>query len=424
MSMTPEERQKLGIEAGRVFSPAAPIDEKDLFAGRIKQLRRVIDVVNQRGQHAIIFGERGVGKTSLANVISSYLSSIPTFPILAPHVNCDGTDDFTRLWKKILSQIELSSQAKQAGFISVAKIATTNLSDTLPAKVTPEDIRKALTAVSQYAMLIVIIDEFDRLQGAHIQRVFADTIKSLSDNSVKATIVLVGVADAVSDLIKEHQSVERALVQIRMQRMSTEELREIINKGLGRLGMTIDEDAIKHISLISQGLPHYPHLLGLYASREAIDQNTKTISMSHVQIAVKNALEGAQQTIRTAYHKATTSPRRDNLYADVLLACALAKTDDLGYFAAADVRTPLTKIKKRKFDIPSFSRHLNDFSEEKRGPILKKFGSKHKYRFRFINPLMQPFVTMQGFACGRLTEPRLSSGQLQVSNLISPLPFK
>jgi Cdc6-like AAA superfamily ATPase len=402
MSMTPEERQKLGIEAGRVFSPAAPIDEKDLFAGRIKQLRRVIDVVNQRGQHAIIFGERGVGKTSLANVISSYLSSIPTLPILAPHVNCDGTDDFTRLWKKILSQIELSSQAKQAGFVSVAKIATTNLSDTLPTKVTPEDIRKALTAVSQYAMLIVIIDEFDRLQGAHIQRVFADTIKSLSDNSVKATIVLVGVADAVSDLIKEHQSVERALVQIRMQRMSTDELREIINKGLGRLGMTIDGDAIKHISLISQGLPHYTHLLGLYASREAIDQNTKTISMSHVQIAVKNALEGAQQTIRSAYHKATTSPRRDNLYADVLLACALAKTDDLGYFAAADVRTPLTKIKKRTFDIPSFSRHLNDFSEEKRGPILKKFGSKHKYRFRFINPLMQPFVTMQGFACGKI----------------------
>ena len=402
MSMTPAERQTLGIEAGRVFSPAAPIDEKDLFAGRIKQLRRVIDVVNQRGQHAIIFGERGVGKTSLANVISSYLSSVPNFPILAPHVNCDGTDDFTRLWKKILSQIELSSRAKQTGFISVPKLATTNLADRLPTKVTPEDVRKALTEVSEYAMLIVIVDEFDRLQGSHTQRVFADTIKTLSDNSVKATLVLVGVADTVSDLIREHQSVERALVQIRMQRMSTDELKEIINKGLSRLGMTIDEDAIKHISLISQGLPHYTHLLGLYASREAIDQNTKVVSMEHVQTAVKNALEGAQQTTRTAYHKATTSPRRDNLYADVLLACALAKVDDLGYFAAADVRAPLSKIKKRKFDIPSFSRHLNDFSEEKRGPILKKFGSKHKYRFRFINPLMQPFVTMQGFACGKI----------------------
>jgi hypothetical protein len=166
--------------------------------------------------------------------------------------------------------------------------------------------------------------------------------------------------------------------------------------------MTIAEDAIKHISLVPQGLPHYTHLLGLYASREAIDQDTRAISMAHAQVAIKKALEGAQQTIRSAYHKATTSPRRDNLYADVLLACAFAKTDDLGYFAAADVRTPLTKIKGRRFDIPSFSRHLNDFSEEKRGPILKKFGSKHKYRFRFMNPLMQPFVTMQGFASGKI----------------------
>lgn len=97
MSMKADERQMLGIEAGRVFSPAAPVDERDLFAGRITQLRRVIDVVNQRGQHAIIFGERGVGKTSLANVISSYLGSVEGVSILAPHVNCDASDDFTRL---------------------------------------------------------------------------------------------------------------------------------------------------------------------------------------------------------------------------------------------------------------------------------------------------------------------------------------
>lgn len=400
--MTAEEQRTLGIEAGRVFSPAAPIDERDLFAGRIIQLRRVIDVVNQRGQHALIFGERGVGKTSLANVISSFLASVPDMPIVAPHVNCDGTDDFSRLWKKILSQIELSQQAKHIGFAGTNGLDTTSLADRLPAKVTPEDVRKTLTAVSEQAILIVIVDEFDRLQGASVQRLFADTVKTLSDNSVRATLVLVGVADTVDELIKEHQSIERALVQIRMQRMSPEELREIITKGLAKLKMTIDEDAINHVSLISQGLPHYTHLLGLYASREAIDQATTAITMAHVQAAIRKALEGAQQTTRSAYHKATTSPRRDNLYADVLLACALAKTDDLGYFAAADVRTPLTKIKNKRFDIPSFSRHLNDFSEEKRGPILKKFGSKHKYRFRFINPLMQPFVTMQGFASGKI----------------------
>jgi hypothetical protein len=44
--------------AAQVFSPGAPIDESDLFAGRVEQLRDLINAVNQRGQHAIIFGER------------------------------------------------------------------------------------------------------------------------------------------------------------------------------------------------------------------------------------------------------------------------------------------------------------------------------------------------------------------------------
>ena len=413
MPLTDEEKRTLGIQVGRVFSPAAPIDESALFAGRTPQLRTVIDVANQRGQHAIIFGERGVGKTSLANVISSYLHSVPNVPVLAPHVNCDGTDDFSKLWRKIFSQIQISREARQSGFqTTTGGIEIQNLADSLPKTITPEEVRKALTVLSEQAVLIVIVDEFDRLENASIQRLFADTVKTLSDHAVRATIVLVGVADTVDDLIKEHQSVERALVQIKMQRMSPEELMEIINKGLERLKMTIDEDALKHISLVSQGLPHYTHLLGLHASREAIDGGEIRIASAHVDSAIKKALEGAQQTTRSAYHKATMSPRRDNLYADVLLACALAQTDDLGYFAAADIRQPLSKIKGKFFDIPSFSRHLNDFCEAKRGPILQKLGAKHRFRFRFKNPLMQPFVTMQGFANGKIDRATLEQSAI------------
>jgi hypothetical protein len=50
--------------------------------------------------------------------------------------------------------------------------------------------------------------------------------------------------------------------------------------------------------------------------------------------------------------------------------------------------------------IPSFARHLNEFTEDKRGPILKKIGTPR--RFRFINPLMQPYVIMQGCQQGKI----------------------
>ena len=63
--------QKLKI--GQLFTPATPINKRDLFAGRLEQAGKVVDVICQRGQHAIVYGERGVGKTSMSNVLASFL---------------------------------------------------------------------------------------------------------------------------------------------------------------------------------------------------------------------------------------------------------------------------------------------------------------------------------------------------------------
>jgi hypothetical protein len=74
----------------------------------------------------------------------------------------------------------------------------------------------------------------------------------------------------------------------------------------------------------------------------------------------------------------------------------------MGYFAAQDVRIPMQIITGKTYEIPSFSQHLNEFSEAKRGPILKKIGTPRRFRFRFMNPLLQPFVVMQGCSAGKL----------------------
>jgi hypothetical protein len=184
--------------------------------------------------------------------------------------------------------------------------------------------------------------------------------------------------------------------------MSQEELLEILSKGVARLRMAMKDDAMNHIAWLSRGLPHYTHLLGLHATKAAIDGDARVVSMEHVEKAIKNSLNQAQQSIQSGYLKATMSHHKGNIYAQVLLACALAPTDQMGFFAPADVRDSLSMIMGKVYDIPSYSRHLNDFCEDTRGPVLQRTGIKHRYRFRFINPLMQPYVTMQGIACGRL----------------------
>ena len=87
--------------------------------------------------------------------------------------------------------------------------------------------------LSKTSGLIIIFDEFDKIKRADLIAAMADTIKALSDYSVNATIFIIGVADSVDELIREHQSIERALIQIPMPRMSDDEIRGISTTASG-----------------------------------------------------------------------------------------------------------------------------------------------------------------------------------------------
>jgi hypothetical protein len=269
-------------------------------------------------------------------------------------------------------------------------------------KASPESVRIALQEMSKDGLPICIFDEFDRLTKEP-RRTFADLIKSMSDHGMGATIILVGVADSVGELIAEHASTERALRQVQMPRMSGREIRQVLINGSKSLGMSWTESALKQSARLAQGLPHYAHLLGLYAVRAAIDSDSMEVGAASVQKAIDKAFAGASHSIRTSYEHAVRSARKANLFGDVLLACALAETTDLGWFAAQDVRHWLRKITGKNYGIPTFARHLNEFCEEIRGPVLQRSGSPRLYRYRFVNPLLQPCVIMQGVSNGRIS---------------------
>jgi Cdc6-like AAA superfamily ATPase len=401
--MTPEEQrwQNLGLEAGKVFTPRTAIDARSLFAGRDVQVQLIVDVVNQRGAHSILFGERGVGKTSLVSVLPEFLSN-PVSELVIPRVNCDTLDTFESVWHKAFEQVELTRSIPRVGFAENTVDETFKSSDLLGESVSPDSVRRALTLLAERAIPIFIFDEFDRL-SLEPRRAFADTIKGLSDHGTPATVILVGVADSVDYLIQEHQSVERALVQIRMPRMSPSEITQIIQTGCKTLGMEIEDAALKRIITLAQGLPHYAHLIGLHSVRLALDDHSLTVDAETIDRAVDRAIANAQQSIQSAYEYAIRSPRKENLFSDVLLSCALAQANELGYFAAQDVRPVLRRITGKNYEIPTFAQHLNEFCDDKRGPILQKSGIKRRFRYRFINPLLQPFVIMRGIKDGKIS---------------------
>jgi Cdc6-like AAA superfamily ATPase len=390
--MTDTEQLTLRVRINASFTPSAPIDSADLFAGRKRQVDRVMGVVFQRGQHAIIFGERGVGKTSLSNIIFDLLVLLGKSDYQTARYTAGADSDFASMWRSIFKRL------------TVVRDAEISLQDLLPENPTPEDIKEALQQMDTPS--IIIVDEFDRVSDDQTDVLLADTIKTLSDNSVNTTLILVGVADSVDQLISEHQSIERALVQIQMPRMSKAELIEAIDKGLRHAGMSIEGSAKNRIAELSQGLPHFTHLLTRFAALTAAEDSRTNITQSDLSVAIRESVMGYNQSVVGAYHKATQSPR-ENLYKEVLLSAALAEKDELGFFFAGDLRGPMSVVTGKDYDIPAYSRHLYDFCEESRGKILQRQGERKRFRFRFTNPLMEPFVVLKGVADGLISESQI-----------------
>lgn len=133
------------------------------------------------------------------------------------------------------------------------------------------------------------------------------------------------------------------------------------------------------------------------------------ITENDLDKGIKSALDQWQQSVKSVHYKAVLSSQPGNIFQQVLLACAMADTDDFGYFTATAVKAPLRTITGKDYDIPSFANHLKEFSEPKRGQIIERVGQTRRFRYRFVSPLMKPYIVMKGFSDGLLKRDDLIS---------------
>jgi hypothetical protein len=153
--------------------------------------------------------------------------------------------------------------------------------------------------------VLIIIDEFDRIQNADG---FASFIKSHTSQQFK--FLLVGVANSIGALLGDHASLMRTVAPIEVGPMDRGESLEVIRRAMNRLkecGAQLDfqSRAAQQVAAYSRGFPWFVHLIGQASLMRAYDRELELVTEEHVKDAMSSlASNKYASTYEDLYKKA------------------------------------------------------------------------------------------------------------------------
>ena len=338
-----------------LFSPTKAIREEfDFLSGRTDLIDKCLDRLSTPGVSLVLYGERGVGKTSVAyqlyNILCKKQEVIDTLGIgeealeeayrpawyectsetdfhevllkvLRPSPNEDAfSTQFKEIYKdsevidhiKTVHGIDLPSMTYLRGPLSGETVFHRKILDELRNSNIVFDLFKDLMIFlnKKYDRpdVVIFIDEFDRVKKENGEAIADQNHRNLNRNikglapALKniggVRFVFVGVANSVGGLMGDHESVVRKILGgiFEVPGLSKSDLLNIFTKAEEKSGgMVTFSTEFKNDTLdYAYGFPWVPHHFGTIGTRGAMEGKTKAkkleIKRNHFEPAVKEVL--------------------------------------------------------------------------------------------------------------------------------------
>ncbi|MGP5365742.1 AAA family ATPase [Brachybacterium tyrofermentans] len=339
------------------FLPATSMNDPDRFAGRATQVKALTNALNTTGSVPLIYGQRGLGKSSIAvqmqriaqsdNSLLGHLSAealaLPEDKqAIAFYVTCqDSTQDLHGLLSAMINAVEKlqfeEANPKRGKIGPDYKLVDRSTKTSISIKFVSHERMKSYRESTQERDLsslslserlveladllthtykqpvIFFIDELDRLAGVHG---LASFLKANSSPALK--FVLVGIGVTESELLSDHLSLGRQLTSVKIPTMEPEELESIVQRTVEYLAehdlpYRFSDDASSELAKIAAGFPWFVHVIGQTALAEAEESGNYLIGRADIERAVNMIGENQMaQTYSDLYQRAVQdSPRRE-----------------------------------------------------------------------------------------------------------------
>ena len=374
------------------LTPSATIKTPERLFGRSRSLQQIDRALNSMGRQVLVYGDRGVGKTSVA-LTAAFLFGSDDASVI--YVICAKEDTFESVIQAIGKKSNSAAQnietpgstgTYSASLLGVGGSAKRG-EPRVPKFELPRSMNDALEIIRYLATKgvekkIVVIDEMERIGSAAERAKFAEFIKNLPevDSQDRVKFIFCGIATTVDELIGAHPSAGRILEPIQLLKLHHDDLWRIIGTVADKLHVEVDRNILVRIGQLSDGFPHYVHLVGESMFWSMIDDESavSTVSKRHYDLGISDALLRAEPTLRSQYEKATMKTKNTEDYGEALWALAdttsnrrqLTEIYEYSYKRLMHKRNGRRMLPKDKFN-----QRLLVLRKEAHGSVVVGYGS-------------------------------------------------
>jgi hypothetical protein len=421
-----------------LFTPNSPITSPIKFAGRAKPLEEVTDALMTKGADIILFGERGGGKSSLANMLhgiaTGHLELLDYYDLRERlerkyHGWLRSITDrkqFNVIWvngggrtiNEVINLVLTRRREKEFGPGLLYYLPTEADQTEISAKIgfdrifttetelkqiqiatKPLNIKEGFElALQRYAdrnkeELLIILDEFETVAD---RQEISQYMKSMKG----ARFVLVGIGDVTFDLLREHSSIARDTHGIKLGPMTEDELRQILSIGSTILAPNYGFHplAVEEIVKYSFGSPYWCHFLARALVTKELDlagtpeffltpAQPKQFSKEEVSGLIESLPDRAD--CRLFEEALTLLTMHDELTAKILLC--IAKHSE-GVISSAQICQSLETQGISKEDVMAT---IEGFLKLSSAPFVERSRIRDIVSFSFADPNLKKYILIR-----------------------------
>jgi hypothetical protein len=400
-----------------VFSPnRIPVKEHQAYAARVDAeaaLKRAVS----RSQVPVIYGEFGVGKTTLAKRYFLTAEQMGRFVhILSP--SGKNLDDLVRVaLEKLHYSVEVGGDARttrtdeagvdvgvftplRARFTGRRERQETIRTELLVRSPTDQGF---LEIMADREMVLVIDEMHKASDGFRLQ--LAELIKAtINLGRGFPIIVVLGTALDASRLVAHDEGIDRLIAEVEVRPMTDEEAKTVVRDGMSKLAIEIADERVARVVSTAAGAPALLQEICLDVAESSLADERRVVESRDIDAAIKLFLFHRQRRLTAKYVAAieNTGSRR---YRKLILRAMAESPHDfvtmdeltnrvsgyLGMTGDLDERVPSNAL----------SGPLRELKEPERGAILTDVerptgvGRLHNLT-AFNDPKMKAFIRAMG----------------------------